>query len=66
MKDDMIFLSNSIEDSEKDIIGFNTYVEKLNSQLQEEVTEETIKRVAREKLNLRDPGELIYSNDLPN
>ena len=31
MKDDMIFLSNSIEDSEKDIIGFNTYVEKLNS-----------------------------------
>ncbi len=46
--------------------AYTLYVEKLNSQLQEEVTEETIKRVAREKLNLRDPGELIYSNDLPN
>ena len=46
--------------------AYTLYVEKLNSQLEEEVSEETIKRVAREKLNLRDPGELIYSNDLPN
>lgn len=37
MKDDMIFLSNSIEDSEKDIIGFNTYVEKLNSAIDKNV-----------------------------
>ncbi len=46
--------------------AYTLYVEKLNAQLEEEVSEETIKRVAREKLNLRDPGELIYSNDLPN
>lgn len=31
----MIFLSNSIEDIEKDIIGFDTYVEKLNSAIEE-------------------------------
>ena len=41
-------------------------VEKLNSQLSEEVSEETIKRIAKEKLNLREAGDLIYSNDLPN
>jgi len=41
-------------------------VERLNSQLEEEVTEETIKRIAMEKLNLREAGDLIYSNDLPN
>ena len=46
--------------------AYTLYGEKLNAQLEEEVSEETIKRVAREKLNLRDPGELIYSNDLPN
>lgn len=31
----MIFLSNSIDDVEKDIIGFDTYVEKLNSAIDE-------------------------------
>ena len=46
--------------------SYTLQVEKLNSQLEETVTEETIKRIAREKLNLRDPGEMIYANDLPN
>ena len=41
-------------------------VEKLNAELEEDVTEETIKRIARRKLNLRDPGNLIYANDRPN
>jgi len=41
-------------------------VERLNAQLEEEVTQETIKRIAKEKLNLRDPGDLVYANDLPN
>ena len=40
--------------------------EEEKSTLSEEVTEETIKRIAREKLNLRDPSELVYANDLPN
>lgn len=31
----MIFLSNSIDDIEKDIIGFDTYAEKLNSAIEE-------------------------------
>jgi len=46
--------------------SYTLQVERLNSQLEEEVTEETIKRIAREKLNLRDPGDLVYANDLPN
>ncbi len=46
--------------------SYTLQVEKLNSQLEETVTEETIKRIAREKLNLRDPGDMIYANDLPN
>lgn len=41
-------------------------VEKLNAELEEDVSEETIKRIARRKLNLRDPGNLIYANDRPN
>lgn len=45
--------------------AYTLQVERLNSQLEEEVTEETIKRIAREKLNLRDPEDLIYANDLP-
>ena len=46
--------------------SYTLQVERLHSQLEEEVTEETIKRIAREKLNLRDPGDLVYLNDLPN
>lgn len=61
---------NDLKEKEEKISNqlqaYTLYVEKLNSQLEEEVSAETIKRVAREKLNLRDPGELIYSNDLPN
>ena len=41
-------------------------VEELNQQISEEITPETIKRIAREKLNLRDPGVIICASDLPN
>ena len=46
--------------------AYTLKVERLNSQLEEEVSEETIKRIAKEKLNLRDPDDLVYANDLPN
>lgn len=46
--------------------SYTLKVERLSSQLNEEVTEEAIKRIAREKLNLREPGDLVYANDLPN
>jgi len=46
--------------------AYTLKVERLNSQLEEEVSEETIKRIAKEKLNLRDPNDLVYANDLPN
>ncbi|MBR7165303.1 MAG: septum formation initiator family protein [Clostridia bacterium] len=46
--------------------SYSYRVERLHSQLEEEVTEETIKRIAREKLNLRDPDDIVYANDLPN
>lgn len=51
---------------QEQVRSYTLQVEKLNSQLEETVTEETIKRIAREKLNLRDPGDIIYANDLPN
>ncbi len=41
-------------------------VEKLDAQLNREMDEETIKRIAREKLNLRDPGDEAFASDLPN
>ena len=41
-------------------------VEKLNAQLNQEMTEEVIKRIAREKLNLRDPGDQAFASDRPN
>ncbi len=41
-------------------------VEKLDAQLKCELDEETIKRIAREKLNLRDPGDEAFASDLPN
>jgi len=46
--------------------AYTLRVERLNSQLTEDVSTETIKRIAREKLNLRDPDDLVYSNSLPN
>ena len=45
---------------------YTLQVERLNAQLNEEVSEETIKRIARDKLNLREPGSVVYANDLPN
>lgn len=41
-------------------------VEELNQQLENELDEKMIKKIAREKLNLRDPGDIIFASDLPN
>lgn len=41
-------------------------VEKLNAELNCELDEETIKRIAREKLNLRERGDVAFATDLPN
>lgn len=59
-------LKEEEERLQEQVRSYTLQVEKLNSQLEETVTEETIKRIAREKLNLRDPGDIIYANDLPN
>lgn len=60
---------NDLKEKEKKVRqqmqAYTLQVERLNSQLKEEVTEETIKRIARDKLNLRDPGDLIYANEQP-
>ncbi len=60
---------NDLKEKEKKVReqmqAYTLQVERLNSQLEEEVSEETIKRIAREKLNLRDPGDLIYANEQP-
>jgi cell division protein FtsB len=61
---------NALKKKEEKLIeqrqAYTLRVERLNAQVEEEVSEDTIKRIAREKLNLRDPGELVYANDLPN
>lgn len=59
-------LKKEEEKKKQELQSYTLQVERLNSQLEEEVTAETIKRIAREKLNLRDPNELVYANDLPN
>ena len=41
-------------------------VEEMNGELGQELSEELIKKIAREKLNLRDPGDIIFASDLPN
>ncbi len=60
---------NDLKEKEKKVReqmqAYTLQVERLSSQLEEEVSEETIKRIAREKLNLRDPGDLIYANEQP-
>ena len=40
-------------------------IEELKEQLRQPLNEETIKRFAREKLNLRDPGDMLFVSDLP-
>lgn len=40
-------------------------IEELKEQLKQPLNEETIKRFAREKLNLRDPGDMLFVSDLP-
>lgn len=61
---------NSLKEQQKRLEAekstYTLQVERLNAQLSEEVSEETIKRIAREKLNLREPGNVVYANDLPN
>lgn len=59
-------LKREEEKKRQELQSYTLQVERLNSQLEEEVSGETIKRIAREKLNLRDPSELVYANDLPN
>ena len=60
---------NDLKEKEKKVReqmqAYTLQVERLSTQLEEEVSEETIKRIAREKLNLRDPGDLIYANEQP-
>lgn len=60
---------NDLKEKEKKVReqmqAYTLQVERLSTQLEEEVSEETIKRIAREKLNLRDPGDLIYANKQP-
>ena len=41
-------------------------VEDLTEQLESPICEESIKRIAKEKLNLREPGELIFASDYRN
>ncbi|MBQ3865661.1 MAG: cell division protein FtsL [Clostridia bacterium] len=61
---------NSLKEQQKKLEAernsYSLQVERLNAELNEEVSEETIKRIAREKLNLREPGNVVYANDLPN
>ncbi len=61
---------NSLKKEEEKLAAerqtYTLKVERLSAQLEAEVSEETIKRIAREKLNLRNPDELVYANDLPN
>ncbi len=45
---------------------YTLQVEKLDAQLNQEVTEEVIKRIAKEKLNLREAGDQVFASDLPN
>ena len=40
-------------------------VEELKEKLSQPLDEKTIKRFAREKLNLRDPGDILFVSDLP-
>ena len=60
---------NDLKEKEKKVReqmqSYSLQVERLNFELEEEVSEETIKRLAREKLNLRDPGDIIYANEQP-
>ena len=60
---------NDLKEKEKKVReqmqAYTLQVERLSTQLEEEVSDETIKRIAREKLNLRDPGDLIYANEQP-
>ena len=61
---------NRLKEEEKKreqlIQNYTLIVERLNSQYSKPVSEETIKSIAKEKLNLRDPGERIYANNVPN
>lgn len=51
---------------EKERDSYTLQVEQLNAELNEEVSAETIKRIAKERLNLREPGNIVFANDLPN
>lgn len=59
-------IAQQIEDKKAELKKMQYVVDELESKLAAEMNEETIKRIARESLNLLEPGDIIYANDLPN
>ena len=64
----MQFEFNSLKEDkakvEQQIQLYELKIDELQSRLDEEIDEEYIMRVAREKLNYRLPEEIIFYNDL--
>ena len=64
----MMFEYNALKDKrvelEARIAEVNTRIEELNVWLDMPFNDDYVRRVAREKLNLRIPGEIIFYNDL--
>ena len=60
---------NNLQKKEKEakekLAAITIQVEKDKLKLEEPINEETIKRIAKEKLNLRDPDEVAYASNLP-
>jgi len=50
---------------QKQVDMYELSIEELKEKLDQPLDEETIKRFAREKLNLRDPGDMLFVSDLP-
>ncbi len=64
----MQFEFNSLKEDkakvEQQIKLYELKIDELQSRLDEEIDEEYIMRIAREKLNYRLPEEIIFYNDL--
>ena len=58
--------NNKIEEMQQELARSQSELDELNEFLSKEKSEETIKQVAREELNLRDKNTVTYKNAHPN
>lgn len=59
-------LREEYDEVKEELVRQQEAVAKVQEELDAPYSEETIRRIAKEQLNLCDPGDILYESDSPN